>query len=101
MSSASRSFSSGTWFAPASTIVRPSFVPTTIRSSSDWLSVSSSVGLTTSSPSIRPMRTAPIGPKNGSGETVSAAETPLIDRMSCATTRSAESTVATHCVSLR
>ncbi len=44
----------GTCFAPASTMVRPSFVPTTIRSSSDWLSVSSSVGLTTSSPSIRP-----------------------------------------------
>ena len=43
--------SSGTWFAPASTIVRPSFVPTTIRSSS--LSRSpASVGLTTSSPSI-------------------------------------------------
>ena len=35
ISSASRSLSSCTWFAPASTIVRPSFVPTTIRSRSD------------------------------------------------------------------
>ena len=101
ISSASRSFSSGTWFAPASTIVRPSFVPTTIRSRSDVCSVSSSVGLTISSSSIRPIRTAPIGPLNGSGETVSAAETPLMARMSCATTRSADMTVATHCVSLR
>ena len=31
-----------------------------------------------------PMRTAPIGPRNGSGETVSAAETALMQRMSCA-----------------
>ncbi len=37
ISSASRSLSSCTWFAPASTMVRPSFVPTTIRSRSDFL----------------------------------------------------------------
>ena len=36
-----------------------------------------------------------------SGETVKAAETALIARMSCATTMSAEKTVATPCVSLR
>ena len=75
--------SSGTSFAPASTIVRPSFVPTTIRSSSDSSSISCSVGLTTSSPSISPMRTAPTGPRNGSGEIISAAEAPLMQRMSC------------------
>ena len=47
------------------------------------------VGLTTSSPSIRPMRTAPTGPKNGSGESISAADAPLMQRMSCAVTMSA------------
>ncbi len=82
-------------------MVSPSFVPTTIRSSSDECSVSSSVGLTTSSPSSSPIRTAPIGPRKGSGDTVNAAETALIARMSWATTRSAEKTVATHCTSLR
>jgi polyribonucleotide nucleotidyltransferase len=43
----------------------------------------------------------PIGPMNGIGEIISAAETPLIARMSCAVIRSAESTVAMHCTSLR
>jgi hypothetical protein len=47
------------------------------------------------------MRTAPIGPRKGSGETVKAAETALIARMSCAVVMSAEKTVATPCVSLR
>ena len=47
------------------------------------------------------MRTAPIGPRKGSGEMVSAAETELMQRMSCAVTMSAEKTVATHCTSLR
>ena len=41
-----------------------------------------SVGLTTSSPSMIPIRTAPIGPRNGSGETVSAAET-RVDARGC------------------
>ncbi len=99
--SASRTVASGTRLAPASTIVSPSFVPTTIRSRSELCSVSSSVGLTTSWPSISPIRTAPIGPPKGSGETVSAAEMALIARMSCGMTRSAENTVATHWVSLR
>ena len=66
-------------------MVRPSFVPTTIRSRSDS-SISWSVGLTTRSPSTMPIRTAPIGPRNGSGETVSAADTALMQRMSCAVT---------------
>ncbi len=35
------------------------------------------------------------------GEIISAADTPLIARMSCGVTRSADSTVATHCTSLR
>ena len=47
------------------------------------------------------MRTAPIGPMNGIGEIISAAETPLIARMSCEVIRSAESTVAMHWTSLR
>src|SRR5581483_2531106 len=100
-SSASRMTFSGTRFAPASTIVKPSFVPTTIRSRSELCSVSSSVGFTTRLPSRRPIRTAPIGPTNGSGDTVSAAETALMARMSCGITRSAEKTVATHCTSFR
>ena len=50
---------------------------------------------------MMPIRTAPIGPRNGSGDTVSAADTALMQRMSCAVTMSAEKTVATHCVSLR
>jgi len=39
--------------------------------------------------------------RNGIGEIISAAETPLIARMSCEVTMSAESTVAMHCTSLR
>ena len=46
-------------------------------------------------------RTAPTGPKNGSGEIISAAEAPLMQRMSCGVTRSAERTVQITCTSLR
>ena len=99
-SNASRIVSSGTWSPPASTIVSASLVPTTIRSSVDSSSCWS-VGLTTSSPSIRPMRTAPTGPRNGSGEIISAADAPLMQRMSCGVTRSAERTVQMTCTSLR
>src|SRR5436190_22665348 len=98
-SSASSNLSSGTSFAPASTIVRPSSVPTTIRSSSVCSRTSGSVGLRTSSPSIIPIRTAPTGPMNGSGEIIRAAEAPLMQRMSCAVIRSALSTVQITCVS--
>ncbi len=102
ISNASRIVSSGISMAPASTIVSASFVPTTIRSSVlSPVSIAASVGLMTSSSSIRPMRTAPTGPRNGSGETISAAEAPLMQRMSCAVTRSAESVVQTTCTSLR
>ena len=57
--------------------------------------------MTTSSPSIIPIRTAPTGPENGSGEIISAAEAPLMHRMSCGVTRSAESTVQITCTSFR
>src|SRR5581483_9922704 len=93
--------SSGTSSAPASTIVRASRVPTTTRSSVDSSSCWGSVGLTTSSPSMRPMRTAPTGPRNGSGEIARAAEAPLMQSTSCGTTRSAGSTVQITCTSLR
>ena len=71
-SSASRIVSSGTWSPPASTIVSASLVPTTMRSSVDSASCSR-VGLRTNSSSTRPTRTAPIGPRKGSGE-ISAAD---------------------------
>src|SRR5260221_7839145 len=47
------------------------------------------------------MRTAPTGPLKGSGEIINAAEAPLMQRMSCGVTRSAESTVQITCTSLR
>ncbi len=62
-------------------------------------SICSNVGLTTNSPSIRATRTAPTGPRNGSDEIASAAEAPLIARMSCGTTMSADSTVQMTCTS--
>src|SRR5206468_1213190 len=46
-------------------------------------------------------RTAPTGPMNGSGETMSAADAPLMQRMSCGTTMSALSTVQITCTSLQ
>src|SRR4029077_18710808 len=52
-------------------------------------------------PSIRPMRTAPTGPKKGSGEMVSAADAPLIARVSWLCSPSIESTVPMICTSLR
>ena len=48
---------------------------------------------------MRPTRTAPIGPMNGSGEIMSAADAPLMQRMSCGVTRSAERTVQITCTS--
>src|SRR5437764_7789441 len=47
------------------------------------------------------MRTAPTGPTKGSGEIISAADAPLMQRMSCGVTRSAERTVQMTCTSLR
>ena len=63
--------------------------------------MSGSDGLTTSWPSIMPIRTAPTGPRNGSGEIISAAEAPLMARMSCGVIRSAESVVQMTCTSFR
>ena len=91
-SSASIRSSSETSWAPASTIVIASGVPQTIRSSVDSFR-SGSVGLTASLPSMRPMRTAPTGPRNGIGESMSAADEPLMARMSCGCTWSAENVV--------
>ena len=53
----------------------------------------------TISPSIKPIRTAPTGPSNGIGEIVSAAEAPMIDRMSGSFSWSAERTVLMICTS--
>ena len=50
---------------------------------------------------MRPMRTAPTGPKKGSGEIVSAAEAPLMARVSWLCSPSIESTVPMICTSLR
>ena len=86
MSSASRISASGISLAPASTIRIASSVPATIRSSSEGVSLSASRsgsgGLTTKSPSILPIRTAPTGVGRGMSEIISAAEAPFIARMS-------------------
>ncbi len=73
--------SSGRILAPASTIMIASRVPETTRSSSESASCEM-VGLTTNSPSMRPMRTAPMGPWNGISEIVSAADAAIVPRMS-------------------
>ena len=99
-SSASSRTSSEICSAPASTIVMASAVPQTIRSSVES-TMSGMVGLTTSSPSMRPTRTAPIGPKKGSGDSTRAADAPLMARMSCETTRSTDRIVPMTWTSLR
>ena len=76
-------------------------MPTTIKSSDVSSQFCCSVGLITNWPSSRPIRTAPTGPKNGSGDSISAADAPLMHRMSCGLTMSAESTVQMTCTSLR
>ena len=42
---------------------------------------------------MRPIRTAPTGPRNGIGESIRAADEPLMARMSCGCTWSAENVV--------
>ncbi len=86
--------SSGSRFAPASTIMIASRVPATIRSSSDslsWLNV----GLTTNSPSIRPTRTEAIGPLNGISLIVRAADAAIVPTTSGRFSWSVERTVIT------
>ena len=60
-------------------MVMPSSCPATTRFSLDSF-IWGSVGFTTSSPSIRPMRTAPTGPFQGMPEMESAAEAPLMPK---------------------
>ena len=63
--SASTMTLSDTCSAPASTMTIASAVPVTTRSMSDSFWSSSSVGFTTSWPSMRPTCTEPMGPPNG------------------------------------
>ena len=89
---------SGRSLAPASTIMIASRVPETIRSSSEsasWLKV----GLTTNSPSIRPMRTAPTGPANGISLIDRAAEPAIVPSTSGSFSWSVERTVMTSWMS--
>ena len=91
---ASAMTASGRILAPASTIMMASRVPETTRSSSDsasWLYV----GLSTNSPSMRPTRTAAMGPWNGISLMVSAADAAIVPMMSGSFSWSVESTVRT------
>ena len=56
-------------------------------------------GLTTKRPSMRPTRTAAIGPRNGMSEMCSAADAPISASMSASFSLSDDSTVAMICVS--
>ena len=89
----------GTWSAPASIIVNASLVPTTTRSRVD----SSSASRRVDDELVVDARDADgaDGPMNGSGDTMSAADAPLMQRMSCGVTRSAERTVQMTCTSFR
>ena len=86
---ASRTTSSDSWWAPASTIMMPSLVPATTRSSL-LLSICSYVGFTTNSPSMYPIRVALMGPWKGISEMLSAADAPIIDGISRGFSRSVE-----------
>jgi hypothetical protein len=92
--------SSDSSLASDSTISTPSAVPATTRSSFEVL-ISSTIGLSLYWPSKYPTRAAPMGPWNGTPESVSAAEAPIIATMSGSFSRSCDSTVATTWVSLR
>ena len=97
-SMASAILSSVIRFAPASTIMIALTVPETTKSRSLSLSCSK-VGLMTKAPFTMPTRTAPIGPRNGISEIVSAAEAASVPRMSGSFSWSALSTVITTCTS--
>ena len=75
---------------------RPATTISNVLSSPSW-----KVGCAIHSPLKCASRTAPIGPLNGIPETVSAADAPLIDAMSCGFTWSAPRMVAMTCTSLR
>ncbi len=86
--------------ASDSTISTASAVPATTRSS-DEVFISSMVGLSLSSPLMRPTRAPPTGPMNGMPEIVSAAEAATMARMSGSFSMSCDSTVTTTWVSKR
>ena len=79
--SASTTAASGTSRAPPSTITIEESVPATTMSRADCSS-SWNVGFSTGFPSIRPTRTPETGSGNGMSDTMSAAEAPVIPRMS-------------------
>ena len=82
--------SSGISRAKPSIMVMASRVPATIRSRS-LSSICECVGMTTSSPPMRPTRTAPVDFRNGICERCRAALAPIMHRMSGSFSRSAES----------
>ena len=90
---ASSIVSSGTSFAPASTISTASSVPETVRLIRDF-SLSSAFGLMMKLPSTRPTCTEPVGPINGISDIESAKLEPSIASGSGATSGSTESAVA-------
>ena len=92
--------SSGSSFAPASTIITASVVPAMERSNRVWLNCDSS-GLMTSWSLMYPTRTAPTGPAKGISDIHKAAEAPTMPRISESFSWSADSTVITICTSLR
>ena len=97
---ASRITASDTSFAPASTMTTASRVPATTISSA--LSFSwANVGLTTYSPLMYATRVPETGPPNGISDIVSAAEAPMIERMSGSFSWSADSVVTVIWTSFR
>ena len=97
---ASRMVSSGTSFAPASTIMIASFVPDTTRCIL-LCSLCASDGLTTNCPSTMPISTDPVGPSQGISDIASATDEPIIAAISDGASLSTHITVATTCTSLK
>ena len=91
--------SSGTSFAPASTIAMASPVPATTRSSL-LSSNCANVGLTTSSPSTYPSLVAATGPSNGISDRHRAEDAPMMPRTSGSFSWSADRTVTMTWISL-
>ena len=79
--------SSDSSWASDSTIRTASAVPATTRSRVESF-ISSTVGLTLTSPLMKPTRAAPIGPMNGTPDRVSAADEAISARMSESDSRS-------------
>src|SRR3982751_5367112 len=86
--------------ASDSTISTASLVPAT-TSSSLVSAISSSVGLSTYSSLMKPTRAAPMGPLNGTPDSVNAADAATIATTSGSFSISCDSTVMITCVSLR